>query len=105
MCLLTFILEQWITLSHRPVCFRSKRLEGIEERLSQILSRIEVQQSVTTAIPVAKASEPAKERTDVDPPGETVGLLELQRVLMTLQHMEDKEEQIRYDDIHSPRHV
>ena len=87
------VLEQYLPPSLHP---RSTRLEAIEERLSQLLSRMESQPSATTPpATMETAAKPEGQQRTADSPAEGVGLLELQRMLMTLQHMEDKEDQMR----------
>ena len=83
------VLEQYLPPSLHP---RSTRLEAIEERLSQLLSRMESQPPTAT---METAAKPEGQQRIADSPAEGVGLLELQRMLMTLQHMEDKEDQMR----------
>ncbi len=71
----------------------------MEERFSSLVSRLELAVISTNGRPApeARPAQPDEQEQQRAMSGADVGLVELQRMLMALQHMEQKEQQIRCD--------
>ena len=72
---------------------RLKRIDALEERMGALLSRIEQQQHQPPPAATITPQEPYRPTLALEEP--QLGLSEMQELLLALEHMEDKEEQIR----------
>ncbi len=79
---------------------RVKKLETLEQRLTAIVSHLEKQQPVLPGVhePPGSIAPPNREplqQKQQQQEEEKLSVLDLQKMLMSLEQMEDKEEQIR----------